>query len=72
MHGADAAPKPGRRFLHTRQITKDSTARNPQPEPCEITRVTQHTVWFRNSTGYRSCIDRSRFPTIVKEWIPIE
>ncbi len=31
--------KRGRAFLHRRQITRSSTAANPVPEPCVITRI---------------------------------
>jgi hypothetical protein len=66
----EVAPKRGMRFLHARQIAKDSSARNPVPEECEVTRVTAGAVYYRNSTGFRTYAVPARFPEIVKEWLP--
>lgn len=67
-----AAPKRGTRFLHSRQITKTSTIKSPQPEICEVTRVARETVWYRNSTGFRSYVSVDRFGDIVKELVASE
>lgn len=60
-------PKRGMRFLHARQITRTSSAANPVPEECEVTAVRQGSVYFRNSTGFRSYVSAESFPSIVKE-----
>lgn len=58
----------GVRFRHATQITRTSSAKNPAPESCGDTRVTKDVVYDRNSTGFRSCIERDRFPEVVREW----
>jgi hypothetical protein len=65
----DVTPKRGMRFLHSRQITKDSSARNPVPEECVITRVTERAVYYRNTSRFLSSTAPGRFPEIVKEWL---
>lgn len=68
----ETAPRRGRRFLHAHQITKGSTAKAPVPETCEVTRVTQHAVYFKNSTGAKSVADRNRFASSVLRWLDEE
>ena len=63
----------GRTFLHSRQITRSSTAANPVPEPCRITRVAQGRVYYRNSTGFLSVTSLETFESdTVKEWLENE
>jgi hypothetical protein len=54
-------PRRGMRFLHAHQITPTPTAKCPVPEPCQVTRVTETTVYYRNSTGFLSRTPRERF-----------
>lgn len=60
-------PRRGMRFLHARQITRDSTAANPVPEECVVTAVRQGVVYYRNSTGFRLRVRIDDFPTSVKQ-----
>ena len=60
-------PYRGMRFLHARQI--DGQGR---PEVCEVTKVRQGTVYFRNSTGFLSKLSADRFPATVKEILPAD
>lgn len=53
-------PKRDMRFYHSRQITNDR-----QPMLCEVTRVTTTSVYFRNTTGYKSVVNRDRFIEVV-------
>jgi hypothetical protein len=65
-------PRRGMLFLHRRQIRRDSSPKSPGgaiPEVCTVTRVTVTSVWYRNSTGFRSVTTRADFPGIVLEWI---
>jgi hypothetical protein len=62
----------GRRFLHARQITRTSSAKNPVPEPCEVTAVRQGRVYYRNSTGFRSVTSLEKFAGEVGGWIEPE
>lgn len=59
-------PKQGDQFRHRRQIDRD---RNP--EVCTVTRVTSTAVYFRNSTGFKSVVDRSRLGEAVSEWLSV-
>lgn len=56
--------KRGDRFVHTRQITKDR-----QPMICTVTRVTKTTVYFQNTTGFKSKLSIEKFPEAVREWV---
>jgi hypothetical protein len=63
-------PKVGMRFLHARQITRDSSPKSPGgaiPEACVVTAVRRGSVYFTNSTGFKSVVPRHRFAEIVKE-----
>jgi len=65
--------KRGRAFLHRRQITRSSTAANPVPEPCVITRIARGRVYYRNSTGFLSVASLETFEAdTVKEWLEKE
>jgi hypothetical protein len=64
--------KAGQRFLHAHQITRSSSAKNPVPEPCEITRLAGGQVYYRNSSGFRSVTSLEGFSDTVKEWIEPE
>lgn len=54
-------PRRGLVFVHSRQLNRDR-----QPEQCTVTRVTTDTVWFRNTTGFKSRVARERFAEAVK------
>lgn len=62
-------PKRGDRFLHSRQITRTSSAANPIPEECVVTAVRKGLVYFRNSTGFLSVVPLDRFHLNVKEML---
>lgn len=64
---AAAQVKPGFRFRHLRQITKDCSVESPVYEPCRVTRVNSYAVWYQNSTGFKSVVDRAKFPHLVRE-----
>ena len=60
--------KKGRAFLHRRQITRSSTAANPVPGPCVITRVANGGVYYRNPAGFLPVTSRETFEAdTVKE-----
>lgn len=58
--------------MHRRQITRSSTAANPVPEPCVITRIARGRV-YRNLTGFLSVTSLETFEAdTVKEWLESE
>jgi hypothetical protein len=69
---AAAQVKPGFRFRHLRQITKSCSVENPVYEPCRVTRTNSYAVWYQNSTGFKSVVDRDKFPHLVREILPPE
>lgn len=68
-HDDMVRPVPGMRFLHARQITRDSGAAQPVPEPCTITRVACGTVYYRNSRGFLSRASEETFGALVRSWL---
>jgi hypothetical protein len=65
--------KRGRALLHRRQVTRSSTAANPVPEPCVITRIARGRVHYRNSTGFLPVTSLETFEAdTVKEWAESE
>ncbi len=67
MRALAITPRRGVRFLHAAQITRTSPAKNPAPGTCEDTPVAKDVADDRNCTGFRSCIERDRFPEVVRE-----
>lgn len=65
-------PRRGLRFVHARQrvaVPGVPVREWPYCE-CEVTRVTRTTVYIRNEEGARTCVDRDRFPAVVREVLP--
>lgn len=62
-------PKRGMRFLHARQLVKTPGVPVSQwpRETCEVTRVTATSIYFRNSTGFKSVVARDKFQDAVSE-----
>lgn len=62
-------PRPGMRFLHARQLqeVRGVPVKEWPPEECEVTRVAQGTVYYRNSTGFLTKTPIEQFSSIVKE-----
>lgn len=60
-------PRRGLRFEHARQrVAVPGVKVGDCPHAvCEVTRVTAYSVYFRNHTGFKSVVDRDRFPEIV-------
>lgn len=65
------ALKVGARFEHNRLIIGSPKAGTARPEVCTITRVTAHSVWYRNESGM--LLRRSRdayFDRVIRRWLP--
>jgi hypothetical protein len=62
-------PKRGDRFVHARQITRDSSAKDPVYDICTVTRVAKGLVYYHNSTGFKLYSSLESFPKEVREWL---
>jgi hypothetical protein len=63
-------PKRGDRFVHRHQITPTCLVSDPVYETCTVTAVRRGSVYFVNSTGYKSVVSLSSFfTTTVRQWL---
>lgn len=62
-------PKRGDRFVHARQITRTSSAKDPVYEICTVTAVRKGLIYYHNSTGFKLYSRLETFPGEVREWL---
>lgn len=70
----NARIKPGAKFLHKHQITRDSSPASPGgavPETCTITAAGEGLVYFKNTSGFKSYTTVTKFlADELLRWLP--